>query len=205
MSDDLPYMPAVGNVAAILEKIRGAGTPPKFTGEFVKSTLGFTSSQDRTFPRMLRQLRFINADGVPLPRYNEFKASSSGGRAMAAGLREGWGPIFLADQNAQARSAAELTDIFKTVTGQSEAVARKMATTFKAFASHADWSADVKVPSEPERTVERHASAPADPEPQLRDAMASLSLHHDIHLHLPPTSDVSVYRAIFQALRDELL
>jgi len=98
VTTDLPYMRAVGNVAALLQKIRGAGTPPKFTAEFVKSTLGFTASQDRSFPRILRQLQFINADGTPLPRYNEFKAASSGGRALAEGLREGWAPIFLADQ-----------------------------------------------------------------------------------------------------------
>ena len=32
-----------------------------------------------------------------------------------------------------------------------------------------------------------------------------LTLSHDIHLHLPPTSDVSVYRAIFQAMKSELM
>lgn len=131
MTTDLPYMPAVGNVAAILQKIRGAGTPPKFTAEFVKSTLGFAASQDRSFPRILKQLQFINADGTPLPRYNEFKAASSGGRAMADGLREGWAPIFLADQVAHSRSTGESTDIFKTVTGQGDAVAKKMAATFR--------------------------------------------------------------------------
>jgi hypothetical protein len=95
MATDLPYMPAVGNVSAILGKIRGAGTPPKFTAEFVKSTLGFTASQDRAFPRILKQLKFISADGVPLPRYNEFKAASNGGSlwpkaSVRAGPRSSW-------------------------------------------------------------------------------------------------------------------
>jgi hypothetical protein len=210
MTTDLPYMPAVGNVTAILEKIRGAGTPPKFTGEFVKTTLGFTASQDRSFPRMLKQLRFISNDGVPLPRYNEFKASSLGGRAMAEGLREGWAPIFMADESAHARSTGELKDIFKTVTGQGDAVAQKMASTFKAFAAHADWSAvpagsisEQDVTASDQDNVQasngagRTAAAPVA-------ATGSVSLHHDIHLHLPPSSDVSVYRAIFRALREEL-
>jgi hypothetical protein len=71
MATDLPYMSAVGNVPAILDKMRSAGTPPRFTTEFLKSTLGFTASQDRAFPRMLKQLGFLAPDGTPLPRYNE--------------------------------------------------------------------------------------------------------------------------------------
>lgn len=200
MAADLPYMPAVGNVPAILEKMRGAGTPPKFTLEFLKSSLGFNSSQDRSFPKLLKQLRFISADGVPQDRYNEFKSVSSGGRALADGLREGWAEIFLADESAQNRSVGELTDLFKTVTGQSEAVAKKMASTFSALSRGADWSNSTTsstggLPGVPDADVETGES------PLAR---GGLSLHHDIHLHLPPTSDVGVYRAIFRALREEL-
>jgi hypothetical protein len=206
------HMPAVGNVTSILEKIRGAGTPPKFTGEFVKTTLGSTASQDRSFPRMLEQLRFINNDGVPLPRYNEFKASSSGGRAITEGLREGWAPIFMADQSAHARSTGELKDIFKTVTGQCDAVAQKMASTFKAFAAHADWSvAPTEIDPEPATAAREqedvsvtNGAAPSMTVPVAQVSRGSVNLHHDIHLHLPPSSDVSVYRAIFRALREEL-
>lgn len=211
MTTDLPYMRAVGNVSPILEKIRGAGTPPKFTAEFVKSTLGFTASQDRSFPRMLKQLGFINNDGVPLQRYNEFKAASTAGRAIAEGLREGWGPIFMADQSAHTRSASELTDIFKTVTGQGDAVAKKMASTFKAFAAHADWSAISNEPAssgpfndEEHGETATNGSPPTDKAPSISAPVSSVNLHHDIHLHLPPTSDVAVYRAIFRALREEL-
>jgi hypothetical protein len=37
------------------------------------------------------------------------------------------------------------------------------------------------------------------------DSGAAFRLHHDIHIHLPPTSDVAVYRAIFQAMKSELV
>jgi hypothetical protein len=202
MATDLPYMTAVGNVPAILDKISGAGTPPKFTIEFLKSTLGFAASQDRAFPRILKQLRFLNADGTPLPRYNEFKSATTGGKALAQGLREGWAPIFLADQSAHARSASELKETFKTVTGQGDAVAAKLATTFKALANKADWSGS---PAEtPTETDELDSGNVVDVE-QTSVLKSALNLHHDVHVHLPPTSDVAVYRAIFRALREELL
>lgn len=47
MADDLPYLLGVKNLDAILEKIKTAGTPPKFTVDFLKTSLGFTSSSDR--------------------------------------------------------------------------------------------------------------------------------------------------------------
>jgi hypothetical protein len=126
---------------------------------------------------------------------------------MAEGLREGWAPIFLADQSAHERSPTELTDIFKTVTGQSDAVAKKMATTFKAFAAHADWSARPSVTDGSADAQSGEQSGSNDQpvgSPPPRVASAGVNLHHDIRLHLPPSSDVAVYRAIFRALREEL-
>jgi len=203
MATDLPYMTAVGNVPAILDKIRGAGTPPKLTIEFLKSTLGFSASQDRAFPRILKQLRFLNADGTPLPRYNEFKSATTGGKALAQGLREGWAPVFLADQAAHTRSTSELKETFKTVTGQGEAVAAKLASTFKVLATKADWSESSPTEIQTEESPQEDGNV--GDQGQSSDLKSALNLHHDVHVHLPPTSDVAVYRAIFRALREELL
>jgi hypothetical protein len=207
MATDLPYMTAVGNVPAILQKMRGAGTPPRFTIEFLKSSLGFTASQDRSFPRILKQLGFLTADGTPVSRYNEFKSSTTGGRALAQGLREGWASVFLADQVAYTRTAGELKETFKTVTGQGDAVARKMATTFKVLAENADWSGPIENSSRVDEPIAKKAKESGTPEAETPEhpKAAAVSLHHDVHVHLPPTSDVAVYRAIFRALREELL
>lgn len=47
-----------------------------------------------------------------------------------------------------------------------------------------------------------------DQESQGRNGGAGaglFELHHDVHIHLPATNDVSVYRAIFQAIKAELM
>ena len=36
MHIELPYMMTVGNIGAILDRIQEAGTPPKFTHEFLE-------------------------------------------------------------------------------------------------------------------------------------------------------------------------
>lgn len=211
MADDLPYMMSVQHVPDILSRIRSAGTPPRFTHEFLSGSLGFASSSDRGVIKVLKALRFCTSDGTPLPRYNEFRGESGPSPSLAAGLREGWEPIFLADQRAHERSTSQLTEIFKNVTGKGEAVAKKMATTFKAFSDQADWStppAEPVVPDagEPAGAPDGGAAlaeAPAIPAPPA--AGGRLNLHQDIHVHLPPSTDVATYTAIFRALREELL
>jgi hypothetical protein len=74
----------------------------------------------------------LTADGAPTERYNEFRSATSGDKALATGLREGWAPIFLADEKANERSFTELKEMVKTVTGQGESTAVRMASTFKA-------------------------------------------------------------------------
>lgn len=205
MPSEIPYLPSAGNVPLIFEKIRSAGTPPKFTLEFLSKNLGFASSQDRGMPKLLKQLGFLSPDGVPTSRYNEYKANSTGGRALARGLREGWAPLFLADERIYEKTAGDVKDVCKSVTGQGDSAAQKMASTFLAIAKLADWSSE---PADEEVSSELVASL-SNGNGQAATAAAtaggSLALHQDIHVHLPSTTDVSVYRAVFQALREELM
>lgn len=213
MPVEVPYLMSITNVPAILEKIRTAGTPPKFTHEFLKATLGFGSSNDRGVIKVLRQMGFLSTDGVPTPRYNEYRGDQPG-KAIAIGLREGWPDFFLADEKIYERSNTQIQGIAKSLTGAGDSVAQKIASTFKAFAEKADWSGPVA--QQQERPAEsgddelEHDGGVGD-EPRRanrngKGAGAGLfELHHDIHIHLPPTNDVSVYRAIFQAIKAELM
>lgn len=205
MSKELPYMPSVTNVPAILEKIRGAGTPPRFTHDFLKSTLGFGASNDRAFVKVLKTLGFLSADGTPTPRYNEFKGLA-GNKALAYGLREGWAELFMADQRINEKSPADIQATVKSVTGSGDAVAKKMASTFKALCDQADWTGEAPTATSPDTPgateLEAQSNGASISGPSVE---GGLRLHHDIHIHLPPTSDVGVYRAIFQAMKSELM
>lgn len=196
MAAEFPYMPSVKNLGAILEKIRGAGAPPRFTHEFLKSTLGFASSSDRSVIQVLKALGFLGSDSAPTARYNQFRAEKGKSLALAEGLREGWSELFLADEKAHEKSAGDLAGIFKSVTGKGDSAAEKMATTFKRLADQADWSAPAAV------SLPDQQQAIDQPEDVLGRRIA---LNQDVHIHLPPTSDVAVYTAIFRALREELL
>ncbi|WP_278234679.1 DUF5343 domain-containing protein [Isoptericola sp. AK164] len=201
MADDFPYLPSATNIPGIFEKMRTAGTPPKFNLEFLSKTLGFNSSQDRGMHKILKRLGFLSQDGTPTQRYNDYKSTSRGGRALAQGLREGWKDLFLANESVYRLNSGEIADICKSVTGTGDSVAQKMATTFVALANLADWSDPAPGGGDSADEV-----APEIPQGgSVAGQAVGIGLHQDIHVHLPPTSDVSVYRAIFQALREELM
>lgn len=202
MAKDIPYLASIKNLSSILDKIKVAQTPPKFTYEFLKSNLGFPSSSDRGVIQVLKALGFLSDDSTPTARYNEFRATNTSRKAMAAGLREGWSDIFLSDQFAYTRTPTELKSTFKNVTGKSEAVSEKMATTFKALADMADFSVSEPIIVPANEVKSTIVESERIPESMPR---GSLSLRNDIHIHLPPTTDVAVYSAIFKALREELL
>lgn len=222
MPAEIPYMPSVVNVNAILDKIQTAGTPPKFTHDFLKSTLGFGSSNDRPFIKVLRQLGFLTADGSPTQRYNDYRGTQPR-RVLAQGLRDGWPELFLADERVYEKSKGQIQAIAKNLTGAGDSVAAKMASTFHALAAKADWAPSLQDPvavevedsAVPENAGDQSGSGGnrnggGEFIGQGRSigngvGVESFQLHHDIHIHLPPTNDVSVYRAIFQAIRAELM
>jgi Family of unknown function (DUF5343) len=88
MPADLPYMPSVTNPKHPRSH-PFSGYPPRFTHEFLKSNLGFSSSNDRAVIKVLKQLGFLTSDGTPTPRYNDYRGPD-GGRVLAEGLRDGW-------------------------------------------------------------------------------------------------------------------
>lgn len=204
-----PYMQSIKNVPAIFSRIKEAGTPPKFTHEFLKTSLGFTSSSDRNVVAVLKAMGFIMDDGTPTDRYNQYRGVESK-VAIADGLREGWSDIFLADQKIHTKSQEQAREIFKSVTGKGETVAEKMASTFRALASLGDFNAEPSKPItsiEPETELEQSNTARRSTTNEgntVSSGVGVLTLRHDVHVHLPSTSDVAVYKAIFRAIKDEL-
>jgi hypothetical protein len=196
-------------LSAIFTEIRTSGTPPRFTNEFLRTTLGFTSSADRATVKILRQLGFIDSNGVPSDRYNAYKENA---RALADGLRDGWSELFLSNRTIYTKTIAEISRKVASITGANEDISKRMAATFKSLCELADWGESSRgetgaVPSADDEVATTGPGVSADGQRPLapNTPQGSFELHHDIHLHLPTTSDTAVYRAIFQAIKTELL
>lgn len=206
MDSDVPYMPSVKNLHAILDAIQNAGAPDAFGLDFLKD-LGFTSSNDRSVIKVLKYLGLLDSSGRPQAAYKEFMDHTIAKHVLADRLHQAYDDLFLADKDAHTRTSDKLKGWFKTKTGAGDAVAKKMATTFKSLASYADFSkAGKKKPKvEVPAPVPERAPTPSVERKELPAGEAALALTYRIEVNLPDTTNVDTYRAIFRALREELL
>ena len=63
MADYPPFMNSSGLVTKILNKIKDAKTPDRFTQDYLASTLGFASGSAKPFIPVLKRLGFLSSDG----------------------------------------------------------------------------------------------------------------------------------------------
>lgn len=202
-----------GSVPAYFEAMLNAEGPDRFTVRFLEG-LEFKSTNDRTFINVLKDLGFIDADGVPKDRYYEFLDRSQSAKVVAEGVREAFSDLFAVNTKAHELSNEDVKNKLRTLykgTKKDGLIAR-IASTFSALCEYADFSSPramrptPKSPAPPEGLAAKDDKKPAsergadDGGPQL--AMDALQYH--INIVLPESRDQAVYDAIFKSLRDHL-
>ncbi len=198
------YLTKANSAAPIFEAIRRAEVPDKFTNDFLRKQLGFTSSSDRPIIAVLKALRFLDESGVPLDRYRRYKDAALGKAVLAEAMRDSYADVFAGEPAAYNLSATALKGIFARISGKGDAVSMKMAATFKALSELADFTtldasqATGEVGSKGDVEGDSRGARPSG------NGGRSLVLRHDIHIHLPASTDIAVYDAIFKSVRENL-
>ncbi len=195
------YFTSAKNLVAILDQIQKGQVPPKFTYDHLKQ-LGFPSSNDRPIIPVLKSVGFLDANGTPQERYRRFKNASEAKRVLAEGVREAYADVFAIDEAANKLPPDQLRGIFARLSGKGEGVSDKMALTFRALVEQADFSRPTEDVEQEEEVGGEDTGANADRRQVLSK---TLTLRHDVHVHLPVSDDIKVYDAIFRSIRDNLL
>lgn len=116
------YMSQTNRITDMLEAVRRVEVPDRFSNELLRR-LGFTSSHDRPFIRLLKILRFLDDSGIPSQRYREYRDTRRSGTVLAEALREAYADVFFQHPDAQGLQLPELVGIFQRESGKSERVA----------------------------------------------------------------------------------
>lgn len=212
MNADVPYMMSVANLHKMLDAVQRAAAPDVFHLDFVKD-LGFTSSNDRGVVKLFKYLGFLDGSGRPQTSYREFMNKEKAKQILASQMRSAYDDLFKADRQANSKTVDNLKGWFKTKTGAGDAVAQKMASTFKSLAQYADFNAPEAVErADPDLQKENSERAmpfipPKDPDQPSGHAngRGAFGLVYRFEIHLPDTQNVDTFRAIFKALREELM
>lgn len=203
------YLMSTKNTSEIFAAIQRASVPTQgFTHEFLKN-LGFASSGDRPIIPVLKAIGFLDQAGKPTELYRTYKDPALAKRALAKGIRLGYADLLAIDPEAYRKPTKELAGMFARLSDKGDAVTAKMATTFNALASLADFSAPESGGAADQDSAPSAdpgmAEVPAGSVPEQPGAAGTFTLRHDIHVHLPLSTDVAVYDAIFKSLRENLM
>lgn len=197
-------MTTTKNLESIINSVISAKAPERFTNKFLED-LGYKSSNDRLVISMFKALGLLDDNGQPLQRYYEFLDQTQTGKVLALGIEEAYEDLFNLRKDAQNLSNEEIKNKLKTLTqGQkSDKILGLMAMTFRAFCDLADWSE----PKESANSIEESLpiEKPSSVEREKRAMGNEMNLCYNIQIHLPETTNMAVYDAIFQSMKKHLL
>jgi len=207
------YLTVTRNLGQILNAIRNAQAPKRFTTRFLVD-LGFRSTNDRLVIGILKALGFLDESGAPRERYFAYLDETQSKRILTEAIVEAYGDLFQVNNKANEMTQIQVKQKLKTLTrgSKSDAVLRKMATTFKALCQYADFKALTKAPRrkesevKPEIPLTEKDKGRESVKPSERTGPArTLDLCYSIHIELPSTRDKAIYDAIFRSLKEHIL
>lgn len=196
-------MPSIKNLNEILDKIQHAAVPEAFGYDFLRD-LGFSSSNDRSIIKIFKYLGFLDPSGRPQTPYRDFVDHNKTKQILADRLRVSFDDLYTANKKAHEMTVDALKGWFKSKTGKGDAVALKMASTFKSLAGYADFTKPTAAPPKKEEGVKKDVEL----QKERNDAklnLGDMGLVYRFEIHLPDTQNVDTFRAIFKAMREELM
>ena len=177
--------------------------------------LGFTSTNDRLFIGILKDLGFLNRDGAPQPRYFEFLDRTRSKQVLAQAIREAFSEVFAINTRANELSVEELKNKLRTLYAGTK-TDLNIAKTFRALCDYADFtmppapqeSAKTETPTQPV-SITKQVPPPSLVPPSAAGVssgkIAVSGLQYHINIVLPDTRDQAVYDAIFKSVRKHLV
>ena len=207
MPDSFPYIISNNKIEPILAKIRAAARPNRFSRETL-TTWGFTASNDRAMLTVLKELGFLTETGAPTEFYDRLRDPNDWKYVLAERIRDLYGELFATDTNIQSSPEGEIKGAISRVTGKDDETVKRYYSTFKTLASLAKF--DPKPVRVSAAEVVDHASEPEPlqqrtaPSATETDVHRPAAFHYNLQIHLPVTTDVTVYNAIFRSIRENL-
>ncbi len=204
MTDSYPYMISNGKIESIFAKIRSAAKPAKFTNELLKQ-MGFASSNDRAVIPLLKKLGFLLEDGTPTEYYDRLKDTTDWQFVLGERIQELYKDLYNINTEIHTDTEDEIKGAISRITGKDDTTVVRYLATFKSLTALAKFGSSPRLKEKPvEKEKEKvNEKEPAN-SPQNQPGLG-FEFCHNIQIHLPATTDVAVYNAIFKSVRDNLI
>jgi hypothetical protein len=189
-------------IGPILEKIKTAAKPSKFTNQFLR-TLGFTSTNDRAVLSLLKRLGFLTDDGSPTAQYDRLKDSTQHKYVIGEQIKDLYRDLYNINESIHSASEDEIKGAFSRITGKDEKLVNYYYATFKSLVNQAKF--DGAPTKKVDDKLEKKKKEEDEEDENTQKRKPRPDFHYNIQIHLPATTDISVYNAIFKSLKENLL
>ncbi len=205
--EKLPYVMGYGVIPKVMEKIKSAATPDRFTQDFLSTKLSVKGGSGKPVIPFLKRVGFLGTDGAPTERYKRFRNASASGTAAAEALKQGFKPLYERNEYAHDLKDSELKGLIVEATGfePDGSAVKAILGSFKALRSFAGFDGEIKAEDKVTESVETDHLGDSDENGDENLLKSKLGLSYTINLNLPSTSDIAVFNAIFKSLKEHLL
>lgn len=210
MSVEYSYMISNNKISEVLDAMQKAAKPePRMSYQTLKDW-GFNSSNDRAIIPLFKRLGVLDPNGTPSELYDDLKDPNTRAVALARAIRESYSEIFSINTKIYEAPDQEVKAALSRVTGKDEKTVDRYFSTLSRLFGLADFkSSKLDVESQKNQAATEKSDVQKDATNQqsyvdLNKKKRTNEFHYNIQIHLPATTDITVYNAIFKALKDNL-
>lgn len=215
MAENLPYSTSVGTLEKILEKIKTASVPERFTQDFLNTKLSMKGGTANACIPFLKKMGFVGTDGTPTDLYKEFRNPKKSRSAVGRAFKQVYSRLYEMNEYVHDADDSDVLGLIVECTGgeKNSASTKYTLATFNMLRKHADFESEESLQWDQNEEKEQSNGAshtvlpstyPPAP-PQSVGQQKGINLSYTINLNLPATKDIEVFNAIFKSLRQHLL
>lgn len=219
MADNLPYCTSVGTLERMLEKVKTASVPDRFTQNFVNTKLAMKGGTANSCIPFIKKMGFVGSDAVPTDLYKEFRNPKKSRLAVGKAFRKLYERLYEMNEYIHDAGDSDVLGLIVECTGgeKNSRATELTLSTFNMLRKIADFDNVVEIidesiedsgfSKEPESGKFQIPYAPAsNPSDQAKIGSGkSINLSYTINLNLPATKDIEVFDAIFKSLKEHIL
>jgi hypothetical protein len=201
-----PYLNNTGKIGPFFQHIQESGVPQRVNNEYL-SSIGYSSSNDRSLIALAKFLGFLDVNNAPTPRWTRYRDRATSPALLASSIREGYQDLFQRYPDANQRDDAILQNFFSTQTTAGKQVVERTLRTFKLICSLADFAAapqavDREPPPPPDESPTPQASVEA--QAQRERGITTPTVHIDIQIHIDASASPEQIDHIFSSMARHL-
>ena len=157
---------------------------------------------------LFKRLGFLSENGAPTNYYDDLKDTTKREVALGSRIRELYSELYAINTQIHETDEDNIKGAISRVTGKDANSVTRYFATFKTLCSIANF--ETSLPAAAQDNMQEEETTNNDPQNGNEGVVQApvqnqAGFHYNIQIHLPATTDISVYNVIFKSLKENLI